>query len=181
MNTPRFVAASEPEGGAYLALGSSDSEQSIFEIADALAQNMPEDAGVEPAEERTLTVGNWPAKILRYDDTSAEKTVSPYYMLVQSPQQKFMLMAMGYEEFRDVLGAAALSLRPLTAVEKNSRGGLRMRVTEVEVGELLSSLNVRVNSKWPLPLAAAVNGLAAVNGPIKGWPIKYSQTERYAP
>jgi predicted Zn-dependent protease len=181
MNTPRFVAASEPEGGAYLVLGSSESEQTIFEIADALAQNMREEAGIEPAEERTLTVGNWPAKILRYDDTSAEKTVSLYYMLVQSPQQKFMLMAMGYEEFRDVLGAAALSLRPLTPVEKDSMGGLRMRVTEVEAGESLSSLNVRVNSKWPLPLAAAVNGLATVTAPIKGRPIKYSQTERYAP
>ena len=102
-------------------------------------------------------------------------------MLVQSPQQKFMLMAMGYEEFRDVLGATALSLRPLTPVEKDSMGGLRMRVTEVEAGESLSSLNARVSSQWPLPLAAAVNGLATVTAPIKGRPIKYSQTERYAP
>jgi predicted Zn-dependent protease len=181
MNTPRFVAAAEPDGGAYLALTSSESEETIFEIADRLAQGMREEAGIEPSEDRTLTVGSWPARLLRYDDSSAEETVSLYYLLVQSPQQKFMLMAMGYEKFRDALGDAALSLRPLTQPELDSIGGLRMRVTKPQAGDSLAAVNQRVGSKWPLPLAAAYNGLATPNAPVIGRPIKYSRTERYVP
>ena len=181
MNTPRFVAAAEPDGGAYLVLSSSESEETIFEIADGLAENMRDEAGIEPSEDRTLTVGSWPARLLRYDDSSAEKTVSLYYLLVQSPQLKFVLMAMGYEEFRDTLGAAALTLRPLTQPERDSIGGLRMRVTKPQAGDSLAAINERMGSKWPLPLSAGYNGLATPNAPVIGRLIKYSRTERYTP
>ena len=181
INTPRFVAAADPEGRAYLALGGSDEPGSISEIIEAMAQKMREEAGIEPAERRSLEVGGWPAEVLRYDDTSGDKTVSLHYMMVQAPRQKFTLMAMGYAEFRDVLGTSALSLRQLTTVERNSVGGLRLRVTDPQPGEGLTALGQRVDSKWPPALAAAINGLASSNAPIAGRPIKYSRPERYTP
>ena len=179
LNTPRFVAAAQPDGGAYLALGGSDAPGSIAEIIEGMAQKMREDAGIEPAERRSLTVGSWPAEVLRYDDTSDDKTVSLYYMLVQSPREKFMVVAMGYEEFRDVLGESALSLGPLSDVERNSIGGLRLRVAEPGGSESLTALSQRTGSKWPPELAAAINGLASKSAPIAGRPIKYSRVERY--
>jgi predicted Zn-dependent protease len=181
MNTPRFVAAAEPDGRAYLVLSSSESEETILEIADGLVENMRDEAGIEPSEDRTLTVGTWPARLLRYDDSSHEKTVSLYYLLVQSPQQKFMLMAMGYDEFRDTLGAAALTLRPLTQPERDSIGGLRMRVTKPQAGDSLAAINERMGSKWSLPLSAGYNGLATPDASVIGRLIKYSRTERYTP
>ncbi|MEP1596254.1 MAG: M48 family metalloprotease [Halieaceae bacterium] len=179
MNTPRFVAAAQPDGGAYLALGGSDAPGSITEIIEGMAQKMREDAGIEPAERRALTVGSWPAEVLRYDDTSGDQTISLYYMLVQSPREKFMLVAMGYEEFRDVLGNSALTLGPLTDVERNKIGGLRLRIAEPRGGESLTALGQRTGSKWPPQLAAAINGLASKTAPIAGRPIKFSRVERY--
>ncbi len=181
INTPRFVAAAEPEGRAYLALGGSDEPGSISEIIEAMAQKMREEAGIDPAERRSLRVGNWPAEVLRYDDNSGEQTVSLHYMLVQAPQQKFMLMVMAYAQFRDMLGTSALSLRQLTAVERNSVGGLRLRVADPLPQEGLVALGQRVGSKWPPELAAAINGLVSSNAPIAGRPIKFSRPERYTP
>ena len=172
MNTPRFVAAADPDGGAYLALGGSDNPGSVSEIIEGMVQKMREDAGIEPAERRTLSVGSWPAEVLRYDDNSGDKTISLYYMLVQSPREKFMLVAMGFAEFRDALGESALSLRPLTAVQRNSVGGLRLRVTQAGKG---------VGTKWPPELAAAINGLVSKNAPVADRPVKYSRVERFTP
>ena len=179
MNTPRFVAAAEPEGGAYLALGGSDTPGSIADIIEGMAQKMRQEAGIEPAERRSLTVGSWPAEVLRYDDTSGDKTISLYYMLVQSPREKFMVVAMGFAEFREALGESALSLGPLTDVERNSIGGLRLRVAESRSGESLTALGQRNGSKWPPELAAAINGLGSKTAPIAGRPVKFSRVERY--
>ena len=181
MNTPRFVAAADPDGGAYLALGGSDNPGSVTEIIEGMVQKMREDAGIEPAERRTLSVGSWPAEVLRYDDNSGDKTVSLYYMLVQSPRDKFMLVAMGFAEFRDALGKSALSLRPLTAVQRNSVGGLRLRVTQAGKGESLTALGQRVGTQWSPELAAAINGLVSKNAPVADRPVKFSRVERFTP
>ena len=181
INTPRFVAATDPDGGAYMALGGSDSPGTITEIIEGLVQKMRKDAGIEPAERRSLSVGSWPAEVLRYDDSSGDKTVSLYYMLVQSPREKFMVVAMGFAEFRDALGESALSLRPLTAVQRNSVGGLRLRVTQAASGESLTALGQRVGTKWPPELAAGINGLVSKNAPVAGRPVKFSRVERYTP
>ena len=180
-NTPRFVAAAEPDGGAYLALGSTNDTATISELIDGMVQKMRVEAGIEPAERRTLTVGSWPAEALRYEDNSKDKTVSLHYVLVQSPEQKFLLVAMGFDHFRDTLRASVFSLRQLSASERNSIGGLRLRVAEPRPGEDLSAVGQRVSSKWPVELAAAINGLAATNAPVAGRPIKFSQAERYRP
>jgi len=180
-NTPRLVSAADPDGRAYLALGGINDTGTISQLINDMVQKMRQEAGIEPAERRTLKVGNWPAEVLRYDDNSKEKTVSLHYMLVQSPRQKFVLVAMGLSEFRDTLGKSASSLRQLTESERNSIGGLRLRVTEPRPGEDLSALGRRVGSQWPVELAAAINGLSSTNAPLAGRPIKFTQAERYKP
>lgn len=180
-NTPRFVAAEDPDGGAYLALGGTNDTGTISRLIDDMAQKMRDEAGIEPAERRTLKVGSWPAEVLRYDDNTKEKTVSLHFMLVQSPGQKFVLVAMGFAEFRDTLATSAFSLRQLSSSERNSIGGLRLRVVEPRPGEDLPTLGRRVGSKWPVELAAAINGLSSTNAPLAGRPIKFTRPERYKP
>ncbi len=179
INTPRFVGAAEPEGGAYLALGSNSGEGTPAEYGAALAQRMQEKAGLTPTIDRSFDIGDWPAHVVRYDDNSGPETVSLYYVFVQSPRESYAFMAMGLLQHREAMRKAVMSLRPLTAAERNRVGGLRLRVTDLKPGESLEAMATRVGNKWPADLTRAMNGVAD-NAPASG-ATKYVRPEVYRP
>jgi predicted Zn-dependent protease len=181
VNTPRYVAAAEPEGGAYIAVGGADASRSVTEHADALETMMRERAQLEPAERRAISIEGWPAQLLRYDDNSSDETVSLYYLFVDIEGDNFTITAMGYERYREELRQTVMSMRKLSVAEAQSIGGLRIRVVGARGGENLAALGQRVGNQWPVELTAIVNGLDADTDVAAGTPVKITLWEQYAP
>ena len=159
INTPMFVGAGQPDGGAYVALGTGERVEDPSQLADALVRKMREQADISPAEQRDFRIGEWPATLVRYDDDSGSETVSLYYLFVTAPRETFTLMAMGLESYRDKLRQTAESLRELSPEEAKYIGGLRLRTAERLAGESLAVFNQRVGNRWPGELTAAINGI----------------------
>jgi len=181
INTPRFVGATEPEGAAYLALGSNSGEFTPEGYAAALITRMRERTQLEPAATQSFMIGDWPAHFVRYDDSSADEVVSLYYVFVAAPGGSYTFVAMGLEHLRDTLRDAVLSLRPLGDEERGKIGGLRLRTAALRGGETLDEWNRRMASAWGTEFSAAMNGL---NGPPQGEPdekLKFARWERYQP
>ncbi|MEH6582580.1 MAG: M48 family metalloprotease [Halioglobus sp.] len=181
VNSPRFVGASAADGGAYIALGGGDPEHTVTELANALQTKMEEGAGIHPSERRQLSIGEWPAELIRYDDQSGGETVSLFYLFVSVDGLSFTVMSMGYERYRETLKETVLSLRQLTAAERESIGGLRVRLAEVRPGETFTSFGQRVGNEWPAELTGIINGAADNATPVAGSRLKLVRTERYMP
>jgi len=181
VNTPMFVGASEPEGGAYVALGSGERVENPSELSKALARKMYEKAGIEPAERRAFQVGDWPAAVVRYDDTSNSETVSLYYVFITSPRETFTLMAMGLETYREALRETVQGIHQLSAEEAATIDGLRLRLAQRKAGEPLDSFNRRVGNRWPSDLTAAINGINESDPATTGRVLKIVRREGYVP
>lgn len=181
INTPRYVAAAEPEGGAYLAVGSRDNSLTPAELADQYAGKLRDEAGLEPAESRAFDVGQWPAHVLRYDDSSGGETVSLFYLFTRAPAQTFQMVAIAREDLREQLRETVFSLRPLTAADRERVTGLRLRLAAPAAGETLDSFSVRVGNRWSPAMFRAVNGLE-IDAPLQsGKVVKVGRVERYTP
>jgi predicted Zn-dependent protease len=181
INTPMFVGAAEPEGNAYVALGSGERVENPSDLSEALARKMYERAGIEPSERRAFSVGDWPASVVRYDDTSGPETVSLYYAFVTTPGETYTLMAMGLEAYREGLRDTVMSLRQLSDEEAASIEGLRLRLAERRPGESLDDFNARVGNRWPGNLTAAINGIEQSAPSSEGQLLKIIRRERYVP
>ncbi len=179
MNTPRFVGAMEPEGNAYLALGANSGEFTPEGYAAALITRMRDRSGLDPAVSRSFRIQDWPAHLVRYDDGSEEGVISLFYVFLDTPGGSFTFMGMGFERLRSPLRDAVMSMRPLTATERNSIGGLRLRLADVRPGESLQAWSERVGSQWSAGLAGAINGVDAdYRG--SGESLKYVRRETYS-
>ncbi|MBE9538970.1 MAG: M48 family metalloprotease [Proteobacteria bacterium] len=181
INTPRFVGATQPDGGAYIALSSTQSELKFNQLGDALQEKMRKQTGLEPSERRTFQIGDWPAQLIRYDDNSGSETVSLYYLFVASPHSTFTVMAMGLERYRESLRETVLSLRQLSAHESASIKGQRLRLAQIRAGETLASFDKRVANQWPDELTAIFNGVDASEQSPSTRTLKIIRTERYRP
>jgi hypothetical protein len=118
--------------------------------------------------------------VVRYDDDTGEETVSLYYVFLAASQGSFTFMAMGYEHLREKLRESVMSIRPLTSSDRESIGGLRMRVTEIRSGEDLDGFTGRLQSETGPKFTAALNGVDE-NHVGSGEPRKYVRKERYQP
>jgi predicted Zn-dependent protease len=177
VNTPRFVGAMEPEGSAYLALGLNKGEFSPQAYAAALISRMRDSTGLQPGDSKSFQIGQWPAHMVRYDDTSTAGTVSLYYVFLNSGNHSFTFLAMGKEAFQQSLRTSVMSIAPLTAAQARDISGLRLRVATINPGESLDDWSRRVNSSWSPAFTAAVNGLeTAPAGPRE---LKYVRSELY--
>ena len=179
VNTPRFVGAMEPEGKAYLALGLNQGEFTPEGYAAALITRMRDNTGLQPNDNRSFEIGDWPAHVVRYDDVSDADVVSRYYVFLNTGEHSFTFMAMGQSQFKDELRSAVTSIAPLTPQLAQKIGGLRLRVAELNNGESLENFGNRVNSRWSPAFTAAMNGIDE-NAPVEsGRELKYVRSERY--
>ena len=179
VNTPRFVGAMQPDGKAYLALGLNQGEFTPEGYAAALITRMRDGTGLQPNDNRSFNIGQWPAHVVRYDDASDAQVVSLYYVFLNTGKNSFTFMAMGQALFKEELRAAVMSIAPLTPEQERNIGGLRLRVAQIDPGESLEDFSNRVNSRWSPAFTAAINGLD-VNAPVDGGrELKYVRSERY--
>jgi predicted Zn-dependent protease len=89
------------------------------------------------------------------------------------------LIGLGPEKHREALRNAALSLRPLTDVERGAVTGKRLRIVAARPGERLENLGARSGNVWPPAYTALVNGLKVDADLSEGQLLKIAREERW--
>jgi predicted Zn-dependent protease len=91
------------------------------------------------------------------------------------------LIGLAPESHREALKNAALSLRPLTDVERRAVTGKRLRIVSARPGERLENLSARTGNAWSLPYTVLVNGLNVEADLKDGQLVKIARTEPARP
>jgi predicted Zn-dependent protease len=179
VNTPNFVGAFEPEQEAMIILGGGGRPGDPKIPADAFIEEIREQAGIEPAESRAMKIGDWPGYVVRFEDTSGSEPVSLYYLWVTSPRLAFQVIALGADRYRDQLKETAMSLRNLTAEERESISGDYLRIAEGEAGESLTDFAARSGNILSNDWTEAINDLPQGSTLESGQQVKIILTEPY--
>jgi predicted Zn-dependent protease len=108
---------------------------------------------------RAFKIGEWPAYLVRIEDTSGTEPVSIYNVWINSDRSTFQIVAIGADRYRDDLRETALSLRDMTSDERGSIVAYRIRIATAQAGENLETLSARTGNVFSAEFTAAVNGL----------------------
>jgi predicted Zn-dependent protease len=92
----------------------------------------------------------------------------------------YQLIGLAPEKHSETLKNAALSLRPLTAVERGTITGKRLRVVPARAGERLENLGARTGNVWRPDYTALANGLEIDIVLTEGQLVKIARQERPA-
>ena len=158
-NTPRYVGAFEPNQKAIVLFGSPERPGPAHELAEAFADELRSVAKLEPTEMRAFEIGEWPAYLVRIEDSSGVEPVSIYFVWINSRRSTFQIVAVGADRYRDELRETALSLRDMTADERRSIVAYRIRIATAEGGENMEALSTRTDNVLSAAFTAALNGL----------------------
>jgi predicted Zn-dependent protease len=71
----------------------------------------------------------------------------------------YELIGLAPEKHRESLRNAALTLRPLTDIERAAVTGKRLRIVSAQEGDTLEKLGARAGNVWSPAYTALVNGL----------------------
>ena len=93
----------------------------------------------------------------------------------------YQLIGLSPETHREALKNAALSLRPLTEVERRAVTGKRLRIVAARPGERLENLSARTGNAWSPAYTALVNGLKVDADLREGQLVKIARTEPARP
>ena len=176
-NTPQYVIAAHPKQEAILLLGiagpASDPEASGLKMIEKMRTK----AGVEPVSTRTGSLGEFPSFVVTYLDRSGRAPAYLHYAWVTMAGKTYQLIGLAPEKHREALKNAALSLRPLTDVERRSVTGKRLRIATARPGERLENLSARTGNVWTPAYTALVNGLDAEADLKDGQLVKIAHVE----
>lgn len=179
VNTPRFVGAFEQDEKALAILGGPEPAVDPEIPARAFIAEMKEQAGLEPAESGPVEIGNWPAWLVRFEDPSGAEPVSLYYLWVSSPTTTFQAIGLGADEYRDLLGDTARSLRALTQEERESIYGYKLNIVAARQDETFAAISTRTDNALSEELTAVINGLPSDGLLEDGELIKVVRKEKY--
>ena len=93
----------------------------------------------------------------------------------------YQLIGLAPEKHREALRNAALSLRPLTDVERGAVTGKRLRIVAARPGERLENLGARSGNVWSPAYTAMVNGLNVEADLREGQLVKIARVEPLRP
>jgi predicted Zn-dependent protease len=161
VNTPGYVGAFEPNQQAFVLFGGAERPGPAHQLGEAFAAKLRSEAKIEPAEIREFKIGEWPAFLVRVEDTTGAVPVSIYYAWVNSQRMTFQIVGVGADDYREQLRDTALSLRDMTDEERAAVVVYRIHTVSAEAGETLEQLAIRTNNAFSVELTAAINGLAA--------------------
>ena len=116
-------------------------------------------ARVEPVSTRKGTIGEFPAFVVTYLDRSGRAATYLHFAWVAMGEKTYQLIGLAPEKHRETLRNAALTLRPLTDVERGAVTGKRLRVVAARPDERLETLAARAGNAWSPAYTALVNGL----------------------
>jgi predicted Zn-dependent protease len=180
-NTPQYVISAHPKKEAILLLGVTEGAVDPEAAGQKLIERMRTKARVEPASTRKTSVGEFPAFVVTYLDSSGRAPTYLHFAWVAMAGTTYQLMGLAPEKHRDALRNAALSLRPLTAVERAAVTGKRLRVVTARAGEHLENISARTGNAWSPAYTSIANGLDAEVTLREGQLIKIARTEPARP
>ena len=108
-----------------------------------LIEKMRTKARAEPVSTRKASVGEFPAFVVTYLDRSGRAPAYLHFAWVAMAGNTYQLIGLAPEKHRETLRNAALTLRPLTDVERGAVTGKRLRIVAARQGERLENLAAR--------------------------------------
>ena len=178
-NTPQYVISAHPKQEAVLLLGVAGTASDPEATGQELIAKMRAKARVEPVSTRKGSIGEFPAFVVTYLDRSGRAPAYLHFVWVAMAGRTYQLIGLGPEKHREALRNAALSLRPLTDVERGAVTGKRLRIVTAHQGERLESLSARAGNVWSPAYTALVNGLNVEADLKEGQPVKIAREERW--
>ena len=160
-NTPQYVISAHPKQEAILLLGIAGAASDPEATGQKFIQQMRTKARAEPVSTRKASVGEFPAFVVTYLDRSGRAPAYLHFAWVAMGGKTYQLIGLAPEKHRETLKNAALSLRPLTDVERGAVTGKRLRIVAARHGERLENLAARSGNVWSPAYTALVNGLKA--------------------
>jgi len=180
-NTPQYVISTHPKQEAILLLGIAGPASDPEATGEKFIERMRTKARVEPVSTRKGPLGEFPAFVVTYLDRSGRAPAYLHFAWVAMGGETYQLIGLAPEKHREALRNAALSLRPLTDVERRSVTGKRLRIVTARAGERLETLAARAGNTWSPAYTALANGLEA-DAPLReGQLIKIARTEPARP
>lgn len=180
-NTPRYVLSSQPDGEALLLLGVAGPTSDPEVTGGKFVARMRAEAGAEPVSVRRMAAGEFPAFVATYVQRSGRAPVYMHFAWAAMGRFTYQLVAMGPDTYRATLRDAALSLRPLTDVERGTVTGRRLRVVAARAGERLEDLGARTGNVWSPSYTALANALPPDAVLAEGRPVKIARLEPVQP
>ena len=179
INTRQAVLAVSEKKDAAIALGiegkGSDPQQAAAVYRDALKKKY----GVDPSREEKVTIGNIPAHLLTYTDSSGREPTHLCFLWIAYRELIYRFVGLAPESYRETLRAAALSFRPMTEKEKASITETRLRVVSAHPGETLENLSNRTGNQWDGKTTSVMNGLKGDQPLKKGQLVKIAVRQPY--
>ena len=180
-NTPQYVIAAHPKQEAILLLGIAGAASDPEAAGTKLIERMRTQAGVEPVSTRRGPLGEFPAFVVTYLDRSGRAPAYLHYAWVVMGGNTYRLIGLSPETHREELRNAALSLRPLTGVERSAVTGKRLRIVTAREGERVETVSARTGNAWSPAYTAIANGLDVEGVLREGQLIKIARTEAACP
>ncbi len=180
-NTPQYVISAHPKQEAVLLLGIAGAASDPETTGQKFIEKMRTKARVEPVSARKTSVGEFPAFVVTYLDRSGRAPAYLHFAWVAMNGQTYQLIGLAPEKHREVLRNAALSLRPLTGVERGAMTGKRLRIVAARPGERLEDLSARSGNVWSPAYTALVNGLNVDTALPEGRLVKIAREEPWTP
>jgi predicted Zn-dependent protease len=176
-NTAQYVISVHPEQEAMLLLGIAGPASDPEAAGEKFIARMRKDAGIEPVSTRMTSLGEFPAFVVTYLEHSGRTPAYVDFTWVSMAGNTFRLIALVSEAQRETLRNATLSLRPLTAAERETVTGKRLRIRTARKGEGLEGLAARTGNAWSPAYTALVNDLVPEAVLSEGKPVKIVRLE----
>jgi predicted Zn-dependent protease len=180
-NTPQYVISAQPSQEAVLLLGIASPASDPQVKAQTFIDQMRTRARIEPFSARATSLGEFPAYVVTYLDRSGRTSAYLHFAWVTMAGRTYHLIGMASENRREALKNAALTLRPMTEVERGSITGKRLRIVAARQGERLEDLDARSGNVWSPAYTALVNGLEAEAALKDGQLVKIARLEPVRP
>jgi predicted Zn-dependent protease len=180
-NTPQYVISAHPRQEAMLLLGIAGPAADPVVAGQKLIEKMRTKAGAEPVATRQGALGDYPSFVVTYLDRSGRAPAYLHFAWVAMGGKTYQLIGLAPEKHREALKNAALSLRPLTDVERRAVTGKRLRIVAARAGERLENLSARTGNVWTPAYTAIANGLEVETALREGQLIKIARTEPARP
>jgi predicted Zn-dependent protease len=179
INTPLYIGAFAPDEQAIILFGGPERPAGALTLATDFANELARAADTEPQPPAETKIGDWPAYVVKLEDTSGAEPVSVYYVWINAPGTIFKIVALGPKRYFDTMRETAQSVRPLTKEERASIVAQRIRIAAAEDGETIVALSDRTGNAMEPDLTAAINGRYAADILEAGTLIKILREEAY--
>ena len=181
VNTPTAAGAVQKDKKALVFLGVAGKSDDPEKQAKAFIEQLRQEFKASPSGSRPVTIGAWPGYAVTYTDDSGREPMHLHFLWVEADHLTFRLIGVGSDKYRDILKQTALSLRPLTAKERESITGVRLRIAVAKPSETVTELGHRTGNFWSPAYAAMMNGIMKEKKLEAGELIKIAREEAYRP